>query len=108
MPMLYEKRTYQVPPGRMPEVTKLYQEMAMPALDAGGFLPYLVGYFISDTGPLHQLIHIWRFEDDAARRDFWGRVYKDEGFMAFVAKIRPILLSQEVQLMTAAPWAPPA
>ena len=64
---LYEKRTYTVPVGRMGEVVDLYREMAWPAMEAGGFSANLVGYFISDTGPLHQLIHIWRFEDDAAR-----------------------------------------
>jgi len=106
MPVIYEKRTYQVPPGRMPEVVKLYQELGMPALEAGGFSSKLVGYFISDTGPLHQLIHLWRFEDDAARRAHWGGLAQDAGFMAFAVKLRPILQSQEVQLMTAAPWGP--
>ena len=82
---LYEKRTYQVPPGRMPEVAELYSNYAMPALVKGGFDKYLVGYFVSDTGPLHQLIHIWKFADDAGRRDFWARLYKDADFMAFAA-----------------------
>ena len=103
---LYEKRTYQVPPGRMPEVVALYRDLAWPALEAGGFSLNLVGYFISDTGPLHQLIHIWRFDGDAGRRDFWARLFADKDFMAFAAKVRPILLSQEVQLMTSAPWGP--
>jgi len=103
---LYEKRIYSVPPGRMPEVSALYRDLAWPALEAGGFSKNLVGYFISDTGPLHQLIHIWRFDGDAGRRDFWSRLYGDKDFMAFAAKVRPILLSQEVQLMTPASWGP--
>ena len=89
--MLYEKRTYQVITGKMPEAIKLYQDIARPVLQAEGFAPYLVGYFISDTGPLHQLIHIWRFEDDAARRDFWKRLYASEGFMGFAVQVRPLL-----------------
>jgi len=103
---LYEKRTYQVPPGRMPEVVALYKELAWPAMEAGGFSKNLVGYFISDTGPLHQLIHIWRFDGDEGRRDFWKRLYADAGFMAFAVKVRPILMSQEVQLMNPAGWGP--
>ena len=103
---LYEKRTYQLPPGKMPEAVKLYSEVAWPVLEAEGFSPHLVGYFISDTGPLHQLIHIWRFENDAARRDFWKRLYASDAFMGFAGQIRPLLLSQEVQLMTDAPWGP--
>ena len=103
---LYEKRTYQVTVGKMPEVIRLYKEVAWPVMEAEGFSGYLVGYFISDTGPLHQLIHIWRFEDDAARRDFWKRLYASEAFMAFAVQVRAHLQSQEVQLMNNAPWGP--
>ena len=103
---LYEKRTYSVTVGRMADVLKLYSEEGWPALDAGGFGKNLVGYFVSDTGALHQLIHIWRFEDDADRRAFWKRLYADEPFMKFAVQIRPLLQAQEVQLMTSAPWGP--
>lgn len=103
---LYEKRTYSVQPGRMGEVVELYREMAWPVLEADGFAVNLVGYFISDTGPLHQLIHIWKFDGDAGRRDFWKRLYGNAGFMRFAVKVRPLLQAQEVQLMTAAPWGP--
>ena len=55
----------------MAEAVQLYTDLGWPALEAGGFSEKLVGYFITDTGPLHQLIHIWRFDDDTDRRDFW-------------------------------------
>jgi hypothetical protein len=102
---LYEKRTYQAGIGKMPELLKLEADVYA-VLEAEGFSQYLVGYFTSDTGPLHQLIHIWRFDDDAARRDFWKRLYASEAFMAIVAHIRPLLESQEVQLMNSAPFGP--
>ena len=103
---LYEKRTYQVTTGKMAEVVKLYEEIAWPVLETEGFSKFLVGYFISDTGPLHQLIHIWRFDDDNERRDFWRRLYASENFMRFAVQVRALLKSQEVQLMTNAPWGP--
>ena len=104
--MLYEKRTYSVTVGRMADLLKIYTEQGYPALEAGGFSEHLVGYFVSDTGPLHQLIHIWRFEDDAARRAFWQRLFSDEAFMKAAVHIRPLLQAQEVQLMNPAPWGP--
>ena len=55
---IYEERTYSVQVGHMQELIKLYSEEGWPALEAGGFSDNLVGYFVSDTGPLHQLIHI--------------------------------------------------
>ena len=103
---IYEKRTYSIKVGQMPEVLRLYSEQGWPALDKGGFGQNLVGYFVSDTGALHQLMHIWRFDSDAARRDFWKRLFTDEAFMKFAVQIRPLINQQEVQLLTSAPWGP--
>lgn len=103
---LYEKRAYAVQVGKMPEVVKLYRDEGFPALKAGGFDAKLVGYFISDTGPLHQLVHLWKFDDDADRRAHWKGVFADAAFMKFAGQLRPLLLSQEVQLLNPAPWGP--
>jgi len=103
---IYEKRTYSIRVGQMAEILRLYSEEAFPVLESEGFSKNLVGYFISDTGRLHQLIHIWWFENDEARRDFWKRLYASEKFLAVAAKIRPLIDTQEVQLMVSAPWGP--
>lgn len=103
---IYEKRTYDIRVGQMTEVIELYSGQGFPALEAGGFDENLVGYFVSDTGPLHQLIHLWRFDDDDDRRKFWKRLFADEEFMAFAAKLRPNINAQEVQLLRSAPWGP--
>jgi len=103
---IYEKRTYDIQVGKMADLVGLYRDEGYPALEAGGFSQHLVGYFISDTGPLHQLIHLWRFEDDAERRAFWKRLFADEAFMGFAGQIRPLINAQDVQLLTSAPWGP--
>ena len=103
---IYEKRTYSITVGKMPEVVRLYTDKGWPALEVAGFAKNLIGYFISDTGQLHQLIHMWRFESDSDRRDFWKRVYANEEFMAFVTQLRPLIQTQEVQLLVSAPWGP--
>ena len=96
---LYEKRTYSVRVGQMAEILRLYSEEGYPVLEAEGFSENLVGYFVSDTGRLHQLIHIWRFQRDEDRREFWERLYASEKFMAVIAKLRPLIDTQEVQLL---------
>jgi len=90
----------------MAEILRLYSEEGYPVLEAEGFSENLVGYFVSDTGRLHQLIHIWRFQRDEDRREFWERLYASEKFMAVIAKLRPLIDTQEVQLLTSAPWGP--
>ena len=105
MPTLYEMRTYTLHIGKMREATTHYQELGFPALKNGGYDEHLVGYFIADTGTLNQLVHIWRFKDDADRRAFWVRLFADKDFMeGFMPKFRPLLMSMEVKLLTAAPW----
>lgn len=103
---LYEMRTYDLKIGQMPTAIELYKAEGFPALQAGGFDDHLVGYFISDTGPLHQLVHLWRFDDDGARRDFWARLFADDSFMAFAVKIRQTFQAQHVQLLQGAPFGP--
>ena len=104
--MLYEERRYAVQVGKMPEVIRLYREEGYPALEAGGFHRRLVGYFVSDVGRLHELVHLWRFEDDADRRAHLAGVFGDEAFMRFAVQLRPLLVHQENKLLSPAPWGP--
>ncbi len=104
MPTIYEKRTYSVTVGQMPEVVRLYSTLGWPALEAGGFAKHCIGYFTSDTGELHQLVHLWRFDSDDERRAFWKRLSEYAEFGAFVKQLRPLLKSQSNQLLLAAPW----
>ncbi len=106
MPVIYEKRCYSVTVGQMAEVVRLYSSQGWPALQAGGFADKLIGYFVSDTGELHQLVHLWRFDSDDDRRAFWKRLFENTEFMAFAKQLRPLIRRQENQLLLAAPWGP--
>jgi hypothetical protein len=101
---IYELRTDNVTVGKMAEVVSLYKNEGWPAL--AKHPQKLVGYFTGDIGALNQLIHVWKFDDDADRRAFWAGVFTDADFMAFAGKLRPLLQSQENKLMLSAPWGP--
>ncbi len=101
---IYELRTYTVIVGKMAEVVELYKTEGWPAL--ARHPPRLVGYFTGDIGALNQLVHLWKFDDDACRRGFWAGVYGDADFMAFARQLRAMLVSQENKLLLAAPWGP--
>jgi hypothetical protein len=52
-------------------------------------------------------VHLWKFDDDAGRRAHWADVYANKDFVeGFAAKFRPLVQTQEVKLLTAAPWGP--
>lgn len=101
---VYELRTYTVIVGKMAEVVALYGSAGWPAL--AKHPQKLVGYFTGDVGALNQLVHLWKFDDDADRRAFWAGVFGDAEFMAFAARLRPLLQSQENKLLMASPWGP--
>src|ERR1044072_6694852 len=102
---LYELRTYTLRVGAMAEAVKTYQEIGYPALQKGGQDKNLVCYFQADTGTINQLIHLWKFDDDADRRAHWTAVYANTDFTeGFASKFRPLVMTQEVKLLAAAPW----
>ncbi len=104
---IYELRTYTLHVGKMAEAFKLYTEFGYPALEKGGFDKKLMGYFHADTGMINQLVHMWKFDDDADRRAFWASLFSYAPFIeGFAAKFRPLVQTQEVKLLNAAPWGP--
>ena len=78
---LYELRTYTLRVGAMAEAVKLYQEIGFPALQKGSHDKKLVGYFQADTGTINQILHLWKFDDDADRRAHWAAVYANKDFV---------------------------
>ena len=55
---------------------------------------------------MNQIVHLWKFADDADRRRFWEALLADEAFVAFVKKLRPLVRTQENELLLVAPWGP--
>jgi hypothetical protein len=82
-------------------------QIGFPALQKGGHDKKLVGYFQADTGTINQLLRLWKFDDDSDRRAHWAAVYANKDFVeGFAPKFRPLLMTQEVKLLQAAPWGP--
>ena len=51
-------------------------------------------------------MHLWKFDDDADRRKSWQLLFANPDFMDFAGKFRPLVMTQEVKLLLAAPWGP--
>ena len=102
---LFEVRTYTFFVGKLSEAVELYRTEGWPALQKHA-PNYLIGYFVGDVGALNELVHLWKFEDDADRRRFWAGVFADETFMNFAKKLRPLIRKQQNKLLLEAPWGP--
>ena len=57
--MIFELRTYTAEAGRTADFLKLYESMALPLQNR--YLGGLVGFYVSEVGPLNQIVHLWRF-----------------------------------------------
>ncbi|HJQ59176.1 MAG TPA: NIPSNAP family protein [Vineibacter sp.] len=102
--MIYELRTYNVKPEAAADVVALYQAEGWPELQK--WQQNLVGYFFTDIGPLHQIVHLWKFENHEARDHQWTTLRANAAFAQFGRKIRPMLQSQENKILKSAPWGP--
>ena len=83
---------------------KIFEDLGWPALKKSK--NNIVQYYIGDIGALNQIIQVWQFEDDNSRRELWKTIYSDEDFIKFATEFRPLVLTQENKLMTAAPCTP--
>ena len=101
---IFELRTYTLHVGKLSKAIGIYQDLGWPALQK--YKKNIIRYYIGDVGALNQIIHVWQFEDDNSRRELWKIIYKDKDFIKFASEFRPLVLSQENKLMTAAPWTP--
>ena len=59
--MIYDVRTYEIAPGRVPDYMKNVKEIAIPIRQDHGVK--LGGWYYSEVGPLNQVVHIWAYED---------------------------------------------
>ena len=105
--MIYELRAYTVVPGRVPELVKLSADIGRPI--RGNDYGTLEGYWLSEFGPLNQVVHIWSHADLNARQDARTRLGQNEAWANdFVPQALPLIQKQEIKLMTAVkPLNPP-
>jgi hypothetical protein len=73
---LYEMRTYTLYVETMAEA-----ELGFPALQKGGHDKNFVEYFQGDTGMINQLVHLWKFDDDAVLRALGATVFSNTDFV---------------------------
>lgn len=102
--MIVEQRTYTLFAGKTPEYLRHYESEGL-AIQTR-ILGRLVGYFTTEIGPLNQIIHMWAydsFEDRARRR---AQMQADPGWKAYIAKIQPLIQTQENKILNPTSFSP--
>ena len=103
--MIVEQRTYTLHPGNHLKYLELYEAEGLPVQLP--ILGHLIGYYFTDIGPLNQIVHMWGYEglDERARRR--KALFEDPDWLAYVAKVRPMIASQKSKILVPAPFFAP-
>ena len=78
-------------------------------MDLQGGLPILgnlVGYYSSEIGDLNLIVHLWGYESFEERTRRRAELIANEGWKAYVEKVRPWIVRQENRILVPAPFSP--
>ena len=103
--MIMEQRTYDFHPGAIPKFFQLYESSGARALQAR-ILGTLVGYYVSEIGPLNQTVHLWAYaslDDRAARR---AALMNEQAWRDFLGQVVPMIQRQESKILLPTAFSP--
>ena len=105
--MIYEFRTYTTPAGKAPLLAKYSAEIARPI--RGDNYGKLEGYWLTEIGPLNQVMHLWSFDDLNHRQERRAALGQNDRWNNdYLSKALPLILRQDIRLMAPVrPLAPP-
>lgn len=100
--MYVEERMYLLQVGKAPEYFKLYESEGMKVQLR--HLPNMVGYYITEAGMQNLVTHMWAYDDLNQREKCRAAMQADPDWQAYVAKIRPMIHTQETRIHKPAPF----
>ena len=102
--MILEQRDYHVFTGKLAELVGLYEAegIAIQQEHLGG----LVGAFTTDVGALSTYTTLWRYDSYAEREERRARLQADERWRAFLAKIQPLIHTQQNRILVPTSFSP--
>lgn len=104
--MIIEMRTYTAAPGRAAEFVKLYETLALELQKK--YLGGLMGFYVTEIGPLNQVVHLWRYEDLADRETRRARLDADPEWAKYRAAFRQLdaITQQETKILKPVSFSP--
>jgi hypothetical protein len=100
--MIVEERRYTFLPGKLQVFLQCYAEQGMAVQRQ--YLRHLLGYYVSEVGPLNQITALWGYPSFAAREQWRAQLFADPRWTAFLQEVRPLMTQQECRILKAAPF----
>jgi hypothetical protein len=96
--MIYELRTYTVKPGTVMEVAKHASTVSREI--RGDSYGKLEGYWVTEIGPLNQVMHLWSYADLNERARLRAELAKNPRWNnEYLPLTRPHLIRQDIRLL---------
>ena len=102
--MIVEQRDYHVFTGKLSELVRLYESEGIELQQS--YLGGLVGAFTVDVGALSMYSTLWRYDNYAEREERRARLQADERWKAFLAKIQPLIHTQQNRILVPTAFSP--
>ena len=102
--MIVEQRDYHVFTGKLPELVKLYADEGIAIQEE--HLGNLLGWFTVDVGALSTVVSLWGYESAGEREERRAKLQADERWKAFLAKIQPLIHTQQNRILVPVSFSP--
>jgi hypothetical protein len=93
---IVEERTQSLQPGSLPKYWDAYARHGVDAV--ANVHDHLIGVFFTLIGPLHQVIHLWRYTDQGERERVQAMLHTNDRWRAFIDEIRPMATGGQTRL----------
>ena len=100
--MIVEQRIYTFHPGQLQAFLALYEREGRPVQLE--YLDGLLGYYIAETGMLNRIVALWGYTSMDERERQRTALFADPRWIGYLAKVRPLMVTQESVLLRAAPF----
>ncbi len=102
--MIVEQREYRVYTGKLNELLGHYESegIALQQRHLGRF----VGAFTTDVGELSTYTHVWAYESYDERTRCRAALQADEAWRAFLARIQPLIHTQQNRILIPTAFSP--
>lgn len=101
--MIVELRTYTLHPGQQAPFLSLMEREGI-AIERR-ILGRMLGFYVSDIGPLNQVVHMWGYDSHEERTRRRALLAAAPEWSAFVPKVLPLIRDMENRILVPAPFA---
>ncbi len=100
--LIVEQRIYTFHPGKLQEFLLVYEREGRPVQFE--YLDRLLGYYVAETGTLNRIVALWGYPSIEARMRQRAALFADPRWIDYLARVRPLMVSQESVLLRPAPF----